>query len=236
MKRKEVEQIKLWIQNSDYSKPAQRYLVHGPQYTGKTISAHSMAQWGMQNGYFVIFNSVLKSFMRRRNFKESIILRSDITTKAFVTTKRKGEFKTQYEPLMENGNFRPELNNATTYDQNDPAGYWLQNFRLINQRYLKKLKSTKPFPVSARREDDIPIGTSLLKIVDEAYSRYPLRCDGMKFLIEQIKEQTQTLLEMGHPVLVVTDNCNFLTQGCHVTIIRNVENIPFTDWGFGPGK
>ena len=105
--------------------------------------------------------------------------------------KTKGEWKTRYEPLMKEGNFRQELDNATTYDQNDPAGYWLQNFKLINDRYLKKLKSTKPFPVSARKEDDIPVGTSLSKIVDEAYSRYPLRCDGMKFLIEQIKEQTQ---------------------------------------------
>ena len=35
------------------------------------------------------------------------------------------EWKTRYEPLMVEGSHRPELPNATTYDQNEAAGYWL---------------------------------------------------------------------------------------------------------------
>ena len=63
-----------------------------------------------------------------------------------------------------------------------------------------------------------------------------LRCDTMKFLIEEIKSQSEEMASNGMPVLVVTDQANFMTQGCYVTIIRSPEQIPYTDWGIGHGQ
>ena len=58
----------------------------------------------------------------------------------------------------------------------------------------------------------------------------------MKFLIEEIKTQSEEMAANGMPVLVVTDQANFMTQGCYVTIIRSPEQIPYTDWGIGHGQ
>ena len=71
----------------------------------------------------------------------------------------------------------------------------------------------KSLKIGQRAEDVIPSGTDLLTIVNEGLSRVRLRCDTMKFIIDHIKEQAPQLAENGHPVLVVTDRVNYLTQG-----------------------
>ena len=47
----------------------------------------------------------------------------------------------------------------------------------------------------------------------------------MKFIIDHIKEQAPQLAENGHPVLVVTDRVNYLTQGLWFTVVTlNIWN------------
>lgn len=227
LKRPAVEDVKCWIQDSDYSKPATRFLIHGTRYAGKTVAAHQIADWGVENGHFVIFTNMLHYLSKRAFSTEIITKRVDISTQAYVTVEGKKGFKTRYEPLMPDGNFRPELKDALTYDQNYGAGVWLETLRHMNSKYLKEMKSTRMLKVGQtdKAEDQIPIGTDLLTIVNEGLSRERLRCDTMKFIIEHIKEQAPELAEKGHPVLVVTDRVNYLTQGCNVTIYPNADKV-----------
>ena len=68
----------------------------------------------------------MNRWIQRTRPNEVILLRGDIKTEAYQTVKKMGGFKTRYEPLMEEGNYRRLLKEATTYDQNDQAGMWLQ--------------------------------------------------------------------------------------------------------------
>jgi len=236
MKRNEIEELKQWIRKADHSRPATRYLVHGPHLAGKSIGANQLVQWGKRNGYFVVFSTAMNRWVQRTRPNEVILLRGDIKTEAYQTVKKMGGFKTRYEPLMDEGNYRRLLKDASTYDQNDQAGMWLQTLKLLNGKALKQLKSTKPFQLSMDRSEDIPPGVTLANILEEGHTRFQLRCDTMKFLIDEIKTQSEEMAANGMPVLVVTDQANFMTQGCYVTIIRSPEQIPYTDWGIGHGQ
>merc|ERR1712131_96954 len=225
LKRPMVEDIKSWIGADDYTKPAKRFLIHDTRYSGKTVAAHQIADWGLKNGYFVVFTNMLQHLAIRSYTTETITKRVDILTKAFVTQKGMKEWKVRYDPLMTDGSHRPEIEDAITYDQNYGAGIWLETLKLMNSQYLKEMKSTKSLKIGQRAEDVIPPGTDLLTIVNEGLSRVRLRCDTMKFIIDHIKEQAPQLAENGHPVLVVTDRVNYLTQGCRVSIIENADKV-----------
>jgi len=211
----------------------------------------------MKNGYFVVFTNMLQHLAIRSHTTEVITKRVDILTKAFVTQKGMKEWKVRYDPLMTDGSHRPEIEDAITYDQNHGAGIWLETLKLMNSQYLKEMKSTKArvtlsytgnsffrnglvkvtlrksLKIGQRAEDVIPPGTDLLTIVNEGLSRVRLRCDTMKFIIDHIKEQAPQLAENGHPVLVVTDRVNYLTQGCRVSIIKNADKVY---WNAGTGE
>jgi len=235
-RREEIENLKKWLTLTDWTKPATRYLVHGPHLSGKTIGANTLVQFARQRNWFVIFSNSLHKWSQRTHPTEVIVPRTDIRTEAFVTSKSKKVFKTRYEPLMEEGNYRRLVSDAVTYDQNDPAGHWLQTLKKLNGAHLKKMKSTRPFQLSMDRNEDIPAGVPLTTLLEEGYQRYQLRCDTMAFLIREIKAQAPQLAEQGTPVLVVTDQANLMTQGCYVSIIRSPEQIPTTDWGVGTGN
>ena len=68
----------------------------------------------------------MNRWVQRTRPNEVILLRGDIKTEAYQTVKKMGGFKTRYEPLMDEGNYRRLLKEASTYDQNDQAGMWLQ--------------------------------------------------------------------------------------------------------------
>ena len=189
---------------------------------------------------------MLQHLAIRSHTTETITKRVDILTKAFVTQKGMKEWKVRYDPLMTDGSHRPEIEDAITYDQNHGAGIWLETLKLMNSQYLKEMKSTKvrvtlfrtglsvfrnglkvtlskPLKIGQRAEDVIPPGTDLLTIVNEGLSRVRLRCDTMKFIIDHIKEQAPQLAENGHPVLVVTDRVNYLTQGWLKTMLTTLH-------------
>lgn len=111
--------------------------------SGKTVAAHQIADWGLKNGYFVVFTNMLQHLAIRSYTTETITKRVDILTKAFVTQKGMKEWKVRYDPLMTDGSHRPEIEDAITYDQNYGAGIWLETLKLMNSQYLKEMKSTK---------------------------------------------------------------------------------------------
>ena len=43
-RREEIENLKKWLTLTDWTKPATRYLVHGPHLSGKTIGANTLGK------------------------------------------------------------------------------------------------------------------------------------------------------------------------------------------------
>ena len=74
-------------------------------------------------------------------------------------------------------------------------------------------------------------------MLNEVASRSVVRCDGIKFLIDEIKTLAPEMARQGNPVLVVIDQANYLTQGCfiqvriYVLVLTTVPNLKILhDW------
>lgn len=124
---------------------------------------------------------------------------------------------------MQQGSHRPELKSVITYDQPEPAGIWLEHLKALNSHILQKYKTTRDFQLSIK--ETLPAGSTLLQAVNEALSRSIKRCDGIKFIIEEIKTLAPEMAKTGNPVLVCMDQCNYLTQGCYVVVYDDPEKI-----------
>ena len=147
---------------------------------------------------------------------------SDKRTTAFKTVQRVKTWESRYDPLYAQSH-RPELKNVYTYDQPEPAGIWLDLFKTQNAAILSKYKTTRDFQLSVR--DVLAAGASLLEALNEINSRTLVRCDGIQFLLEEIKTLAPEMAQNGNPVLVVMDEANYLTQGCYVQVLSNLFRI-----------
>ena len=72
---------------------------------------------------------------------------------------------------------------------------------------------------------DEPYFRTLLDVLNEIRSRTIIKCDGIKFLLEEIRTLAPEMAKNGNPVMVVIDDANFLTQGCYLQVYVDPEKI-----------
>jgi len=224
LRREPVDDIISWLDLDDFKGPAKRVLIYGEPGVGKTMAVNQIAHHGLKNEMLVIHVPILWRIITKTHATEPLVVRkeTDKRTTAFKTIQRIKTWESRYDPLYAQSH-RPELKNVYTYDQPEPAGIWLDLFKTQNAAILSKYKTTRDFQLSVR--DVLSAGSSLLDALNEINSRTVVKCDGIQFLLDEIKTLAPEMARNGNPVLVVMDEANYLTQGCYVQVYQDPEKI-----------
>ncbi|XP_013882931.1 small ribosomal subunit protein mS29 [Austrofundulus limnaeus] len=173
-----------YLKQTDFSKPAQRYLFYGRKGTGKTMSLCHTVHFCYTQGWLVLH--VPDAHLWVKNCKELL----------------------------------PSSYKKSRLDQPLQANTWLRNFKITNEPFLSKIKTTQRYVWTKREVTEE--GSLLGELVDQGITRVKSSSDVVGALMKELR------LQSGRPdaafrLAVAVDGVNALWGR---TTLKKENKIP----------
>lgn len=139
----------------------------------------------------------------------------------------------------------PSTYNPSRFDQPVQATQWLKNFKITNERFLSKIKTTRRYVWTKREstEEGQPLG----ELIDQGVNRMKSSSDVVGAVLRELRLQSGATAEgEGFKLAVAVDGVNALWGNTtlkkedrtmcepeELTLIHNLRKIMKTDWRGG---
>nr|CAB3236230.1 28S ribosomal protein S29, mitochondrial-like [Phallusia mammillata] len=148
-----------YLQNTDYTAPVNRYVIHGPQGSGKTMLMMYATHFCMKENWLIVPNYNMWSWM---------------------------DYQSRYKPTMKKEIMESTWNKERV-DVPHRAVIWLDTFKLLNGSLLDNIKTTQKYQWSKHESADI--GESFSSIVDFGKARVRVATDVIGAIMKEIRVQ-----------------------------------------------